>query len=352
MHSNPSARSYRNLVRHSSEEMEKGKEICVTGAGGFVGKVLCRKLVQNGHDVCVALHHGEEWTKLREEIPGVKRCLVIGDLGRLPTFSGGFEGVQVIVHLAARVHQMREDVADFFGEYRRTNVDGTTRLAQAAVAQGVQRIVFLSTVKVNGEASSGKPFTEEDKANPRDPYALSKWEAEEALRHIALKEDLEIVIVRPPLVYGPGVKANFLRLIQLVARQVPLTLPNPGKRRSLIGVENLADFIVRCVDHPDAADQMFLVSDGEDISMRDLVERLAGFLGCSPRVITVPELILRLGGRLTGRGNVIERLTGELVISSEKARQRLGWQPANTLNEGLAATVSWYLATSGEASSR
>jgi nucleoside-diphosphate-sugar epimerase len=332
--------------------MENGREICVTGAGGFVGKVLCRKLVQNGHDVCVALHHGEEWTKLREEVPGVKRCLVIGDLGKSPSVSKGLEGVEVIVHLAARVHRMREDIADPLGEYRRTNVDGTMQLAQAAVAQGVRRLVFLSTVKVNGEASSGMPFTEEDKANPRDPYAISKWEAEEGLRRLALNDGLEVVIVRPPLVYGPGVKANFLRLMQLVARQVPLPLPNPGKRRSLIGVENLADFIVRCVSHPDAANQMFFVSDGEDISMRDLVVRLAGFLGCSPRVITVPELILRLGGRLAGRGNVIERLTGELVISSEKARQRLGWQPANTLNEGVAATVSWYLAMSGEASGR
>lgn len=352
MHANPSLQSCRNPARHSSGEMEKGKEICVTGANGFVGRVLCRALVQNGYDVCVALRHGEEWTKLRDEIPGVKRCVVIGDLGDLPPLSHGLEGVEVIVHLAARVHRMREGAADPLISYRRTNVDGTIRLAQAAAAQGVRRFVFLSTVKVNGEATLGKPFIEEDEANPSDPYALSKWEAEEGLRHIGLNENLEIVIVRSPLVYGPGVKANFLRLLQLVARRVPLPLPSSGKMRSLIGVDNLADFIARCVDHSEAANQMFLVSDGEDVSVRDLVVRLAGFLKCSPRVITIPDLILRLGGRITGQRKAIERLTGELVINSEKARNRLGWQPVKTLNDGLAVTASWYLATSGEAISR
>jgi UDP-glucose 4-epimerase len=237
---------------------------------------------------------------------------------------------------------MHDDTVDPWKEYRRVNVDGTEALACAAAKQGVRRMVFVSTVGVNGLSTSGRPFTEGDPPDPQDPYAVSKSQAEEALRSVAAKTGLEIAIVRPPMVYGPGVRANFLRLMRLVDRGVPLPLPDTENRRSLIGVENLADFLVRCASHPGAANETFMVSDGEDVSTRELIARLARALGRSARFLPVPEVLVRRVARLVGKEAVLRGLFGSLTVSSDKARQRLGWKPPVTLDSGLAATARWY----------
>ena len=192
----------------------------------------------------------------------------------------------------------------------------------------------------------GAPFTEGDPSDPQDPYAVSKWEAEEALRSVAAKTGLEIAIVRPPLVYGPGVRANFLRLMRLVDRGIPLPLPDTKNRRSLIGVENLADFLVLCTSHPGAANQTFMVSDGEDVSTRELVARLARGTRALARDSCRSLMSVRLAARLAGKEAAVNRLFGSLVINSDKARKRLGWKPPVTLDSGLAATARWYLESS------
>ncbi|MDP2996691.1 MAG: SDR family oxidoreductase [Bryobacterales bacterium] len=318
----------------------------VTGADGFVGKAVCRRLLKTGYAPRAGLLSGALWPALHEATPGLSEFAVLGDLGANPNFNGAFENVAVVVHLAARVHIMHDDAVDPREAYRQVNVDGTVALARAAAEQGVRRMVFVSTVKVNGESTSGRPFMEGDPPDPQDSYAVSKWEAEEALRSVAANTGLEIAIVRPPLAYGPGVRANFLRLMRLVERGVPLPLPDTKNRRSLIGVENLADFLVRCVSHPEAANETFMVSDGEDVSTRELIARLARALGRSARFLPVPEFAVRFAARLVGKEAAVNRLLGSLAVNSDKARQRLGWKPPVTLDSGLAATARWYLESS------
>jgi nucleoside-diphosphate-sugar epimerase len=321
-------------------------KVLVTGADGFVGKAVCRRLLESGCTPRAGLWTAQLWPVLQAAAPGVSDFAVIGDLGANPNLSAALKDVAVVVHLAARVHVMQDNAADPLHEFRRVNVAGTAALARAAAALDVRRLVFVSTAKVNGESTSGRAFAEEDPPAPQDPYAVSKWEAEEALRAVAEETGLEVVIVRPPLVYGPGVRANFLRLMRLVARGLPLLLPDTKNRRSLIGVENLADCLVRCVNHSGAANETFMVSDGEDVSTRELIARLARALGRSARFLPVPEFAVRLAARLVGKEAAVDRLLGSLVIDSGKARQRLGWKPPVTLDSGLAATARWYLESS------
>ena len=271
--------------------------------------------------------------------------VVLGDIHTSTTLAAALRGVDVVVHLAARVHMMNDDAPDTLTEFRRVNVEGTVALARAAVEHGVRRIVFVSSVKVNGEATAGRPFTEDDAPAPQDPYGVSKREAEDALRMIGTRTGMEITIVRPALVYGPGVRANFLHLLKTVERGIPLPLPNIQNRRSLVGVENLADLLVECVGHPGAANETFMASDGEDVSTRELVARMAKALGRPARFLPVPESAIRLAARMTGKEAAVDRLFGSLVVDSSKARQKLGWKPPVTLDNGLAATARWYLET-------
>jgi nucleoside-diphosphate-sugar epimerase len=271
--------------------------------------------------------------------------VVLGDIHTSTTLAAALRGVDVVVHLAARVHMMNDDAPDTLTEFRRVNVEGTVALARAAVEHGVRRIVFVSSVKVNGEATAGRPFTEDDAPAPQDPYGVSKREAEDALRTIGARTGMEITIVRPALVYGPGVRANFLHLLKTVERGIPLPLPNIQNRRSLVGVENLADLLVECVGHPGAANETFMASDGEDVSTRELVARMAKALGRPARFLPVPESAIRLAARMTGKEAAVDRLFGSLVVDSSKARQKLGWKPPVTLDNGLAATARWYLET-------
>lgn len=321
-------------------------KVLVTGANGFVGSVLCRRLLQGGYITRAGLRTPELWPALRSAVPGLSEFAVLGDLGAGPSLNGALQNVTVVVHLAARVHIMHDSAVDPLDTYKRVNVDGTVALAYAAGKQGVQRMVFVSTAKVNGESTSGKRFTEGDLPNPRDPYARSKWEAEEMLHSVVAETGLEVVIVRPPLVYGPGVRANFLRLMRLVARGVPLPLPDNNNRRSLIGVENLADCLVRCVSHPGAANQTFMVSDGEDVSTRELVARLATPLGRPARFLPIPETVLRLAARLAQREAILNRLCGSLELDSGKIQRMLEWKPPVTLDNGLEATARWYVESS------
>jgi nucleoside-diphosphate-sugar epimerase len=267
----------------------------------------------------------------------------IGDLSANPNFDGAFGNVVGVIHLAARVHVMKDDSTNPLEKYRSVNLRGTESLARAAATAGVRRLVFVSTAKVNGESTTSAAFSEEDVPAPQDPYGLSKWEAEEALRGIASANELEVAIIRPPLVYGPGVRANFLRLMKLVARGIPLPLPETLNRRSLVGVENLADFLVRCVGHPRAANQTFLISDGEDLSTRELVMRLAEALGRKAHFLPVPSSAVRLAAKVLGKEAAVDRLLGSLAVDSSKARQMLDWTPPVALLDGLAATARWFL---------
>jgi UDP-glucose 4-epimerase len=255
-----------------------------------------------------------------------------GDLHPDRDWSDSLRGVDLVVHLAARVHVMAKTAADSLDEYRRVNVDGTISLARSAADADVRRFVYVSTLKVNGEAGR---FTETSEAVPADPYAQSKHEAEVALRQIAHERRLDVVIIRPPLVYGPGVGANFRALKRAIARGIPLPLGAIRNQRSLIGIDNLVDFIVTCLSHPAAANETFLVTDGEDLSTPDLVRRLAKAMDRPARLFPMPPSLLRLVGFLAGRRNVADRLLQSLQADMSKARARLSWSPPVSVDEAL-----------------
>ncbi len=251
------------------------ERVLVTGADGFIGRYVCRRLIEAGYIPQAGVRDLAKWPELQRAVPGLGDFSHLGDLSASQNLRPHLANVSAVVHLAARTPLTTEKAAAATREYQRVNVGGTKSIALAAAAAGVRRLVFVSTVKVHGEATFGKPFAEDMPSNPRNPYAASKWEAEEELRSVAAATGLEVVIVRPPQVYGPGVKGNFLRLMRLVDRGLPLPLPQRRNCRSLLGAENLADFLVHCVNHRRAANQSFLVKDTEDISTRELMERLA-----------------------------------------------------------------------------
>jgi nucleoside-diphosphate-sugar epimerase len=232
--------------------------------------------------------------------------------------------------------------ADSLTEFRKVNTEGTKKLAREAVKAGVKRLIFISTIKVNGEEAD-IPFTEDSPTQPADPYGISKWEAEKALRQIEEEDGLEVVVVRPTLVYGPGVKANFLSMMKAVYRGIPFPLASINNRRSLIYVGNLVDSLAKCVTQSAAAGQTFLVSDGDDVSTPDLIRRTASALGVTARLFPVPIPFMRLAGTLFGKSAAVNRLAGSLVVDSSKIRRELGWIPPYTMEQGLRATAAWYV---------
>lgn len=289
--------------------------IALTGAGGFVGRHLSLSLTGRGCDVIPLARGVDPMPVLR--------------------------GVNVVVHLAARVHVMNDASEDPLYEFREANVYATERLARQAAAAGVRRFVFVSSVKVNGEETLlGQPYKEVDAPSPQDAYGLSKWEAEQQLSNVALETGMEVVVVRPPLIYGPGVKANFALLMRAVQHGLPIPLGAIENARSLIGLDNFVDFIYCCMTHPAAVNQTFLVSDGRDVSSAQLVRELATAAGVKPNLWFVPQWALELGAGMVGKRNVVQRLCGNLQVDISKAQTLLGWTPPVSMEEGLKKAVS------------
>ncbi len=306
--------------------------IVVTGANGFVGGALVRRLLLDGHEVRGIARRGGE-------LPGIPAaCLVgIGEFTPQTNWRTAMAGARVVVHCAARVHVMRDRAEDPLTAFRRINVDVTESLARAAAAAGVRRMIFLSSIKVNGESTApGRPFSACDQPAPADPYGISKWEAEQALWRISAETGLEVAIIRPPLVYGNGVRANFRMMMRLVGMGIPLPLGAIDNRRSLVALENLVDLIVTCLDHPAANRGTFLVSDGEDLSTTDLLQRLGGALHRPTRLVRVPAGWLLALGRLAGRGDLVQRVCGSLQVDLNPTRERLGWHPPLSVHDALA----------------
>jgi len=306
----------------------------ITGGTGFVGQALTRRALNDRKNVRLALRRPVEQS--------TAQGLMVGQIDGQTRWQEALEGVDTVFHLAARVHVMNETASDPLTAFRDINTAGTLNLARQAAAAGVRRLVFLSSIKVNGERTvPGRPFTADQPARPEDPYGQSKWEAEQGLRALGADSGLEVVIVRPPLVYGPGVRANFAALLRAVDRGWPLPLASvTGNRRSLVALDNLVDLLVTCADHPAAAHQTFLASDGEDLSTAGLLLRMARALGRSPRLLPFPPSLLRLGAATLGRQAVVQRLLENLQVDITATRQMLDWQPPITVDEGLRRTVT------------
>ncbi|MGY6214761.1 UDP-glucose 4-epimerase family protein [Methylolobus aquaticus] len=310
--------------------------VLITGASGFVGRALCHALSRAG--LCV---RGASRRPL--SVSEDTEAALVEELGPDTDWSAALAGVDAVVHLAARVHVMHDPSADPLAEFRRVNVLGTKALARAAVRSGVRRLVFVSSIKSMGERTlPGQSFDENDRAEPLDPYGISKWEAEQALTEIAAETGLEVVIVRPPLVYGPGVRANFLGLMKLASLGLPLPVARLDNRRSLVYLPNLCDALLRCTIDPRAANQLFLVADDEPLSTPELIRALAPSLAAKTRLLAVPPAMLRFAAVLTGQSAVFSRLSESLVIDSRKIREHLDWTPPFSAREGLAVTAQWY----------
>jgi len=311
--------------------------VLLTGANGFVGQHLGKYLIQRGYQVVATTRRNDfafDYTPAR--------IVSISDIGANADWTTALMEVDVVIHLAARVHVMQEKLADPLAAFRLVNTAGTLRLAQQAAQAGVNRFVYLSSIKVNGEGTTSQHFSENDPAAPEDPYAQSKWEAEQQLLALADQTGLEVSIIRPPLVFGPKVRGNFLRLLGLAAKAWPLPLASIGNRRSLVSVQNLCSLLEVCIHHPDAAGEVFLVSDDHDISTPQLLQMLAAAMGRPCRLIPFPPAILAGVSRLLGQEAAWARIAGSLQVDISKARDKLGWQPVMSLEQGLAETVAWY----------
>lgn len=292
--------------------------ILVSGASGFVGHALCAFLQKAGHSV-TKIDRNSPFTSLRSDIP-----------------------YDCLVSLAGRAHVMQETATNVYQAYADININYTMKMAQLAKDLGIKRFIFLSSVKVNGE-STETPFTPEDKPAPLDAYGKSKLEAEIALKGFCAANGIEWVIIRPPLIYGPGVKANFKSLITLCKKTVPLPFATIYNKRSLISLENLNDFITLCCHHPHAANQIFLISDDHDVSTMTLIRTIKKSLGLRPLLLPFPPLLMKWMFSLVGRHSLSDRLLGNLQVNTAKAKQMLGWQPVISFDEGIKRTVADYV---------
>lgn len=312
-------------------------KVLVTGANGFVGRALCPRLVELGYEVVPAVRRPS----------GITDEVIVHDD---ESWKAALDGCECTIHLAARAHVMQDQERDPLQAFRANNLDTTIELAKRAAEAGVRRFVFMSTIKVNGEETApGGSFSHDDPVDPKDPYAISKREAEQMLWQIAAKTGMEVVVIRPPLVYGPGVKGNFLRLMQAIDKRRPLPLGGIQNQRSLVYLGNLIDVIRLCLIHPKAAGKAFLVSDGDDVSTPELVRRIAAALGRRPFLLLVPVSWMRWAGRVLGKQAAVDRLLGSLCVDISPLREELSWTPPYTIQEGLEATAKWYRKTKATA---
>jgi len=313
--------------------------VVITGATGFVGGAIAGQLSQqeNTH-VSVAVR------KKTTKFPQHLQQIVIGDLLVTTDYSKAVSNIDVVIHTAARVHVMNETVTDSLTEYRKVNVEGTLELARQAAKAGVKRFIFISSIKVNGEMTLiEQPFKPDDKFIPTDSYGLSKFEAEQGLLTLAKETGMEVVIIRPPLVYGPGVRANFSSMMKWLNRQIPLPLGSIHNKRSLVALGNLVNFIIHCIEHPKAANEVFLVSDNEDVSTTELLQKVAAAFGKRSILLPIPVGAMRFLAKLVGKEDVAERLFSSLQVDSSKARDLLDWKPVITMDEQLKKTADAYI---------
>lgn len=344
--------------------VEADMKVLITGANGFVGKPLCAELLRQGQSIRVAVRAADSLVE-NVAAPALQQALsagripapvprygagsagmthdvaVVGSIDGSTDWTDALRGVNVVIHLAARVHVMSDTAADPLAEFLKVNLHGTANLARQAAQADVKRLVYVSSIKVNGEETrDGQKFSATDMPSPQDPYGVSKWQAELALQRIAQETGLEVVIVRPPLVYGPGVKGNFAQMLKVLAKRIPLPLAAvTNNRRSLVALDNLVDLIVTCLSHPAAANQTFLVSDGEDLSTADLLRRMGLALGRPAHLFYVPPSLLKLGAMLLRKDGVYQRLCGSLQVDIGKTQQLLGWKPPLSVDEGLRRTA-------------
>lgn len=312
------------------------KKVLVTGANGFIGTALTQALTTDGWYVTAVT---------RKPVPALDskgvHNLAVGSIDGSTRWEDAVKGIDVVVHLAARVHVMSDKADNALETYRKVNVQGTRNLAQVAEQAGVRRFVFLSSVKVNGEECT-RAYREGDAPAPKDPYGISKMEGEQELVSITNRTNMDYTIIRPPLVYGPGVKANFKALLGMVCRKVPLPLAGIQNRRSLIYVGNLVDSIIACMTHKAAASQTYLVSDGQDLSTPGLIRAIAASMKISCYLFPFPKALLRTAGHLTGKEETIKRLLGSLTVDISKIKKELTWQPPFDVETGLRRTAKWY----------
>jgi nucleoside-diphosphate-sugar epimerase len=322
--------------------MTESKVVLITGAGGFVGQALCTEAIRHGLHVRGAVRSGCE-------LPAAVEPMIVGAIDEVTDWSEALRGVDIVIHLAARVHMMNDTIADPLAEFRKVNLYGTENLARQAAHAGVKRLVYVSSIKVNGKSSPSPQvegeqniFSEKDIPYPQDPYGVSKWEAEQVLHRVAEDTGMETVIVRPPLIYGAGVKGNFAQMMNIVGKRIPLPFASIQNLRSLVYLGNLTDALITCATHPAAAGQTYLISDGEDISTPDLLRQLAIGMGVPSRLFPFPPAMLRLIANLAGKSQQIERLIGSLRIDGDKIRTDLNWIPPFTMQQGLLMTAKWH----------
>lgn len=312
-------------------------KVLVTGANGFIGTPLCSALAK--HQAMV-----RRTVRNVSTVPPSFPAIAVGNIDSATDWTAALHDIDVVIHLAARVHLMRDTAADPLAEYRKVNVEGTLNLARQAQSAGVKRFIFISSIKVNGEQTPlGRPFRAEDHPAPVDAYGISKREAEDGLRELCSNSAMDFVIIRPPLVYGPGVKGNFLTLIRWLDKGFPLPLASICNKRSLVAVDNLVDLIITCIDHPSAANQTFLASDGEDLSTPELLQRTASAIGKHAYLLRAPVGILHFAAQCLGKTAAIQKLCGSLQLDIGKTREQLGWQPPVNIDQALEATAQYYL---------
>jgi nucleoside-diphosphate-sugar epimerase len=311
------------------------KRVLVTGATGFVGRALCPDLARAGYAVRALVRAG------RPAPPGTSECVVVDDIGAATDWQAALDAVDFIVHLAAQAHVVTTTSMGASAAMR-TNAYATDTLATAAARAGVRRFVYLSTVKVNGEETTVRPFTGEDEPRPADPYARSKWLGEKLAAEASRAGNMPLAIVRAPLIYGPEVRANFLQLMHWVDRGWPLPFGAVKNSRSLVGIWNVTDLLTRLLEHPGAPGHIFMVSDGKDLSTAELIRGIGRALGRHPRLVPVPDRLLRSIGQLSGRGEQFKRLCRSLAVDIESTCNLLGWAPPIATDEGFERTANWY----------